>query len=35
MQVQNKCETLSVKDLILNYQKQITRVLNAFKMFTF
>ena len=33
--MQNKCETLFVKDLIVSYQKQITRNLNAFKMFAF
>ena len=33
--LQNKCETLLVDDLIVSYQKQITRILNAFKIFTF
>ena len=33
--MQNKCETLSVKDLIVSYKKQITRILNASKIFTF
>ena len=33
--MQNKCETLFVKDLIVSFQKQITSILNAFKIFTF
>ena len=33
--IQNKCETLFVNDLIVSHQKQITRILNAFKIVTF